>query len=220
MHQSDVNAVVRFPTPYRRPTVTIALLVLLGIAACSPKDSGTTDTSSAGVAKPVPSAMTPVTAASDSTNHAGMSGMAMTGDPDRDFLRMMSDHHKGLIAMAHETIERKETLAVKPIARRLDKEQDDELDKMVTMLEKDFKDPYAPNVLPEHQAMVDQLKPKTATEYDQTFLANVVKHHEAAIKMVDDYLPQAKNSTVKAMAEKMKAAQQKEIAEFQSKRPK
>jgi uncharacterized protein (DUF305 family) len=37
---------------------------------------------------------------------SGMGGMAgMTGNADQDFLRMMSDHHKGLVAMAHLSAE-------------------------------------------------------------------------------------------------------------------
>ena len=44
--------------------------------------------------------------AADTSRPAGghdMTGMAMTGDADHDFLRMMSSHHKGLI-VAHESM--------------------------------------------------------------------------------------------------------------------
>jgi uncharacterized protein (DUF305 family) len=130
---------------------------------------------------------------------------------------MMSDHHKGLIAMVHLTVESKDKITTKPIAARLDKAQDAELDKMVTMLEKDFKDPYAPKMMPDNQAMLDELKGKTGAEFDKTFLTNIIKHHEGALKMIDEYLPKAKSPAIKAMAEKMKAVQSKEIAEFQAK---
>ncbi|MDQ6636023.1 MAG: DUF305 domain-containing protein [Gemmatimonadota bacterium] len=147
-----------------------------------------------------------------------MQGMAnMTGKPDQDFLRMMSDHHKGLILMAHMTKGRKEGRTAVADATKLDTKQDQELDQMVSMLEKDFKDPYAPKVMPEHQAMADSLKSKTGKEYDRTFYQNVIKHHQEAIKMIDDYLPKAKNTMLKRMAEKMKADQTKEIAEFRQK---
>lgn len=65
--------------------------------------------------------------------------------------------------------------------------------------------------------MVDELSGKSGADYGRTFLKNVIAHHEQAIKMIDDYLPKAKNPQVKAMAEKMKADQTKEIAEFQKK---
>lgn len=143
--------------------------------------------------------------------------MAMTGDPDHDFLRMMSDHHKGLIAMSHETIESKENIGVKPVAKRLDAEQDKELDDMIGMLDSAFKDNYTPMMMPDNQAMLDALKGKSGADYDRIFLQNVIKHHEQAIKMIDDYLPKGKMAQLKTMAEKSKATQQKEIAEFQAK---
>ena len=145
---------------------------------------------------------------------AGTSAIAVTADPDHEFLRMMTDHHKGMILMAHETIESTVKLGVKPIAARLDKEQDAEMDQMTTMLEQQFKDPYAPKVTADNQAMADQLKGKSKSEYDRTFLENVIRHHEQAVKMIDAYLPTAKMPELKKMAEKMRAVQSAEIAEF------
>ena len=147
----------------------------------------------------------------------GIGGMAMTGDPDRDFLRMMSDHHKGMIEMAHMTTERKEGGPAVADAKKLDAKQDIELDEMTTMLEKTYKDPYAPMLMPDNKAMVDELKGKTGADYARTFYQNVVKHHRQAVTMVDAYLPKAKSPTVRQMAEKMKADQTREIAEFQKK---
>lgn len=191
-----------------------AIAALLG-AGCRSEKTAASDTATPA---PATTPAAPAAAKPDSGAMAGMANMAgMTGDADHDFLRMMSDHHKGLILMAHETIESKETLGVKDIARRLDKEQDDELDKMTTMLERDFKDPYAPKATPDNQAMADQLKGKTGTEYDRTFLQNVIAHHEQAVKMIDDYLPKAKAPALKTMAESMKATQTREIAEFRHK---
>ena len=148
---------------------------------------------------------------------SNMAGMAMSGDADHDFLRMMTDHHKGMIAMAHMTKEQKPAPGSAADATRLDTKQDAELDKMQTMLEKDFKDTYTPKVTPDNQGMVDQLRGMSGADYDRTFYQNVVMHHQQAIKMIDDYLPKGKNAMLKQMAEKMKADQTKEIAAFQKK---
>lgn len=165
----------------------------------------------------------PVASAATGDSMAAMPGMGagathdmanMTGDPDRDFLRMMSDHHKGLIVMARMTKDRKEGTSVAD-ARKLDAVQDAELNRMVTILEKDFKDSYAPRVMAEHQAMADVLKAKTGKEYDRTFYQNIIEHHAQAVKMVDEYLPKAKNTTIRQMAEKMRADQTQEMADFQ-----
>lgn len=207
----------------RRMTLRVPLAgltaMLLGLIACGGKNTGAADsTGNAPAATSTPAAQpTPAATAADTTKSGGMSnmaGMAMTGDPDHDFLRMMMDHHKGLIAMAHPTIESKEKLAVKPLAKRLDSEQDKDMDKMSTMLDSLYKDNYTPMVMPDNKAMADQLASKSGAAYDTTFMQDVVKHHEEALKMIDAYLPKAKQPAIKAMAEQMKSLQQREIAEL------
>lgn len=200
----------------RMPSITraITFTLVLATAACAKGESKVDST-----AATVPPAPAPMAMAGDSMAGHDMSGMGsmanMTGDADHDFLRMMSDHHKGLIRMAHMTKDRKEGGAAVADAKKLDAAQDKELDHMVTMLEKDFKDPYAPKVMPAHQSMADELKAKSGKEYDRTFYRNVIAHHGEAIKMIDEYLPKAKNAMLKQMAEQMKADQSKEIADFQ-----
>lgn len=201
-----------------RPLATLRAAValhglLFGIAACSAKEKAT-DTAVGAPASP-PAGMKPDSMA---MGGGGVSGMtAQTGDPDRDFLRMMSDHHKGLIALVHMTQERNGVGTAKADAATMDKAQDAELDAMMTMLEKTYKDPYAPKVLPEHQAMAVSLKPMRGKGYERTFYEDIVKHHNEAIAMIDGYLPKARSADVKTMAEKMKADQAREIADFQQK---
>lgn len=211
----------------RTGKVFAAVIFVAAFAACGTKEVAKTDSTSAmaPVAKSAMAGDTGMAMHGDpplpmhhdtSMGKTAMGNMAMTGDADHDFLRMMTDHHKGLILMAHETIESPVKLGVKPIASKLDTEQDAEMDAMTTMLEKTFKDPYAPKVTPDNQAMADALKGKTGTDYDHTFLQNVIMHHEQALKMIDAYLPNAKMPELKAMAEKMKAVQTKEIAEYKT----
>ena len=203
-----------------RALVFIPAAALLATCAGN-RDSARSDTTSA---------MKPTELAGDSVAHApGMSGMqndahggmgdmsamkATTGNADQDFLRMMTDHHKGMVTMAHDAKDQKGS-SIRDIATRLDTEQDKELDQMTTMLERDFKDPYAPKVMPDNQKMIDALKTKTGSDFDRMFLQNTIAHHQEAIKMVDGYLPQSKSAAIKIMAAKMKADQAREIVEFQ-----
>ena len=202
--------------PVANPRAVVALYALVvSIAACSgrekPVDTAAVPTVPESPAKPSES--------SAAMGGAGsMPGMAVqTGDPDHDFLRMMSDHHKGLIALVHMTQGRSGVGTAKADATKLDKAQDAELDQMMTMLEKTYKDPYAPKVVPEHQAMAAALKPMSGKGYERTFYEDIVKHHSEAIPMIDAYLPKAKSASVKAMAEKMKADESREITDFQQK---
>lgn len=211
----------------RRPTlrwrrIVIALLATTG--ACTTN----TDQPAMGSDSAAMSAAGASTAGSDSMaghNMAGMSdsthvmGMAgMTGNPDQDFLRMMSDHHKGLIEMAHLTMEDQRAAApVQADAEKLDRIQDAELDAMVTRLEGQFKDPYSPKLIPSNQTMLDDLKAQPASSFARTFYQHVVKHHQEAITMIDKSLPTMKDAAVKAMAERMKRDQTREITEYRKK---
>lgn len=193
-----------------------ALLALGAVTACSAEKSGS-DAATVDTAMPV-STMAPSPDTGMATSRDDMASMAnMTGDPDRDFLRMMSDHHMGMIAMAHPTMDFKGELSVKDEAKKLDKNQDAELEKMSTMLSKQWNDDYTPSIMPSNQKMVNDLSGKSGNDYSRTFLKNVVMHHTQALKMIDEYLPKAKNAEVKRMAEKMKADQAREIAEFNKK---
>lgn len=147
-------------------------------------------------------------------NTTAVAAAAPLPGADRDFLRAMSDHHKGLVAIVHATVDRKEKLSVRADANRLDAEQDKELDEMVTMLEKTYKDPYDPKIMPEHQAMLDSLKTLHGSAYDRAFLRDIIRHHEEAVAMIDAFLPKSRDPAVRSMAERMRAAQSREIAEF------
>ena len=86
----------------------------------------------------------------------GMGTMTnMSGDADQDFLRMMSDHHKGLVALAHLSVEgtKKGSSSVQSDARKLDVAQDKEITQMTAMLASQFKVWYKPRITPENQAM-------------------------------------------------------------------
>lgn len=180
----------------------IALLLLAG--ACGPK----ADESKSPAADP-----TTVAAGHD------LAGMAMTGDPDRDFLRMMSDHHKGLIAMAHEGMLQggRGTAQSQADARILDAKQDRELEQMVKMLEANWKDSYEPKVMPIDQAMIGSLLRNSGQAYAAEFYRNVVAHHRRAVTLIDEYLPKAKRADLKVMAEQMRKDQLAEIQEFERK---
>ena len=208
-------------TPCLRAATIIAAL---GVAACSSGDKATDRAAPSGsdasgsINVDAHATKDTTTGMSNMKNMDKMNGMSnMTGDADRDFLRMMSDHHKGLILLAHMTRDRKDGGTSKADASKLDAAQDKELDMMQTMLEKDFKDPYAAKASPGNKAMADDLKGKSGAEYERTFYQDIIQHHEGALKMIDEYLPTGKSAAIKGMAEKMKMDQTREIAEFRKK---
>lgn len=172
--------------------------------------------------KPTATSGTVVTAADSAM--AAMPGMAkapmvaMTGSADHDFLRMMTDHHKGLIALVHPTIEHHgSAAAVRAEARQLDKKQDAEVVTLSAILSHDFNDSYVPHVGPDDQAIADSLARVSGSVYDRTFYAMVIRHHQRALSMIDEFMPKLTGTDLRRMAQQMKTDQAKEIADFERK---
>lgn len=159
------------------------------------------------------------TAADDTATGATagtMAGMDMAS-ADRDFLRMMSDHHEGLAVMATAAMTKASRSGTQGDAHNLHTKQAAERDSMLAMLRTAYSDTHAPTVMPGHRAQNDSLQALSGTSYDRTFYRMVIGHHREAIAMIDSTLPHLTKDDVKRMAEKMKADQQKEITAFQSK---
>ncbi|MEO6528803.1 MAG: DUF305 domain-containing protein [Gemmatimonadaceae bacterium] len=216
------------PTFHARSLNSLVVLSVLtiGVAACSKSGGDATpdsaSTASAGATMGRDSGMAGMAGMAHGDSGMAGSGMAnmpgMTGNADRDFLRMMSDHHKGMIALSHATVERKDASAgVKEDARTFDKKQDAELDSMATMLEQSFKDPYTPKIMPKNQAMNDNTLAKNGPAFDRAFRETVIKHHQEGMKMMDEYLPKLTDAKLKSMAARMRSDQQREISELQQK---
>ncbi len=206
------------PRSHFHPQLTALALMVIAAGACNSKPDTRTNArvdadTAAAVSSGTGSDTMARSMASGDSGMMGMRGMENAGNPDQQFLRMMSSHHKGILLMAHDAIGRN-GVTVKAEAQKIDKAQDVELSRMVSMLKTDFKDDYTPKVMPEHQAMADALKQKSGAAYDTTFRENVIKHHQEALQMIDRFLPQFTRPDLKQMAEKMKADQTREIAQF------
>jgi uncharacterized protein (DUF305 family) len=161
------------------------------------------------------------TAAADSqagSSTTGEAGMAMDSaqDPNQQFLRMMVDHHQGLIVMAEQAMSRGSTEAVKAEAREMHTKQAGEQGQMRTMLRTQHSDDHAPTVMPQHQGMIDSLAVKQGTDYDMAFRMNVIQHHREGIQMTDQHMPHLTQPDLRSMAERMKADQQADIQKLES----
>lgn len=134
--------------------------------------------------------------------------------PDQRFLESMSDHHQGLVAMAHYELEDRKSPGVIADANKFDKSQDAELDTMVTMLEKQYKDPYTPKLMPSNQAMLDSLKAAQGSAFDSTFRHLVIEHHAEGLGMMKQWLPTLTNPTLRTMVQRMQADQMRDTVQL------
>jgi uncharacterized protein (DUF305 family) len=138
-------------------------------------------------------------------------------DADHEFLRMMSDHHQGLIDMATAAMNKGSTPQVQGDAHQLHTRQEQEKKVMVDMVRTAYDEDLQPMTMASNKAMNDTLRQKSGTDYDRTFYRMVVEHHREGIRMMDEYQPRVQRADVRQIIEKMRADQQREIREFESK---
>lgn len=136
---------------------------------------------------------------------------------DQVFLTRMTDHHEGLVLLTDRTLERPDPMRVTPDARALHDKQDAEQEKMLGMLDQQFKVSHRPVAMPKHKAMSDSLEQLNGEAYNRKFYEDVIVHHREGIATIDSVLPRLRTAEVKTMAQRMKAEQQKDIREFTGK---
>lgn len=187
--------------------VRCALLAVVLTGCARGNDAATDTTASAGTTGAA--AMPPA--------DQGMGNRPAPRDADHDFMRRMIDHHEGMIQMATAAMTKASTPTAQGDAHNVHTKQADEQKKMIADVQAQYGETVTPMVMPSNRAMLDSLATKSGAEYDRTFYRLTVQHHREGIQMVDEMLPRLAKAEVKAMAEKMKADQQKEIADFQRK---
>ncbi len=191
-------------------SVATVLGSMLVLAACGKQNDAASADSAAGGA-------TSDSAAGTAASMDHSMNRAPAKDADHEFLRMMSDHHEGMIQMGTAAMTKGSNPTVQGDAHRLHTKQLDEQKRMLSIVQSSYGEAVMPMAMGSNKAMMDQLNAKSGTEYDRAFYSTVVAHHREAVKMVNDFLGRLTKPDVKQMAEKMKADQQKEITEFEAK---
>lgn len=203
--------VVTCRSPYRSVRA-LSVFAIAGSVACSGGDKpGHTSSSAASSNEPAV-----MSADSMAAMYSAHRMASMTGDADRDFLRMMSDHEAGLVVLARTAQARKDG-AIIPDATTLIAKHNEVLNRLTMLLAKNYSEAFAPKAMPADHAMADALGTKSGKEYERLFYQNVIQHQRDALTIIDTYLPKAKNASIKQMAETMKADRAREIEELQAK---
>ena len=185
-----------------------ALLVAFTLAAaCARSETDTSDTAAVAADTGM--------AEMDRSSAAADRGPAT--DADHEFLRMMSDHHEGLIEMASAAMNKGSTPEVQGDAHQLHTKQEQEQKEMVDMVRSTYGDNLQPAIIPSNRAMNDTLQQKSGADYDRTFYRTVVQHHREGIRMMDEFRPRVQRAEVRQMLDRMRADQQREVQELEAK---
>ena len=199
--------------PIRNRAVFFAVFGAFMVAGCARSDESGAGDSAATASAPA-----------GDTGMAGMDHSQMPGmnreaakDADHEFLRMMSDHHEGMLLMLNGAPDKATSATAKADARMLLEKQSAERDSMLAMIKMDYNETLTAMPMQSAKTMAAELQGKTGAAYDRDMYRHVIMHHQEGVKMADDFLPRLKKAEVRQMAEKMKADQQREIADFQRK---
>ena len=154
-------------------------------------------------------------------DHSKMDMGAMNRGAPRDsnqaFLRMMSDHHEGLVAMADSAMPRLQGATARADAQKMRQKQDEEQNRMLLMLSRQYSDSVTPMIMPSNRTMMDSvLGASQGAEADRVFYRQVIAHHREGIHHAEMHLPHL-TGEVKQMAERMRSEQQREIRELERK---
>jgi uncharacterized protein (DUF305 family) len=190
----------------QRPLAAFALGAILLLAGC--REPGAREADSAGL----PSS-------ADSARRAAGDTMAMTPakDADHEFLRKMSDHHQGMVEMASPSATKAISRGAQLDAKAVHDQRLAERDSMVAMIREWYGEAHGPKAVPKHRTMNDTLQSLAGVDFDRTFYHLTIGHHREGVAMVDAWLPRLARPAVRALAETMRADQQRRIAEFEKK---
>lgn len=178
--------------------------LVLGLSACGSSDPSTV-------------ASAPGTTASAGVSAGGIS--AVHNDVDVAFIKDMTPHHAGALAMAELAPTRASNVQVKALAERIVAAQDPELQLMQQMA-------TAWGVTVDRAAAgmsgmdmgsdATALQPLSGAAFDRAFLTAMTAHHSGALTMAQTELASGDNPQAKELANAIVAAQTAEIAEMTS----
>lgn len=155
-------------------------------------------------------------------------GMGMMGD--QHFITMMIPHHEDAIAMANMALTRAEHPEIKQLAKNIKTSQSQEIEQMRAWYKKWY-GTDVPKVDGNNmgggmmhggkRGMMGNMRTdlaalSNAKNFDQSFIEEMIPHHEMAVMMSQHLLSNAVHPEMKQLAQAIIQAQTKEINEMQS----
>jgi uncharacterized protein (DUF305 family) len=158
----------------------------------------------------------------DSDNDTGGDARVAGNRTDRAFVAAMVPHHQSAVEMAKIAQQRGESAFVKQLADDIVTTQTEE----IATLRREDEALDTAGVengslgVPEHAMGMndDPAELRTAQPFDESFLQMMVPHHEGAIEMAKAELAKGQDPELKALAQQIIDAQEREISEMQEHR--
>ena len=149
----------------------------------------------------------------------------MTDNPDVDFLYNMIPHHKGAVVSSEEYLKYGKNKAVRTLATNIIAAQNKEikefngvivkLNKKATKYDKKAVEKLSKDSYKEMMNMMKAMNGVAISgDMDKDYLMGMIPHHQGAIDVSKIILTITKDKTVKEIANRIIADQEKEIAEM------
>ena len=153
---------------------------------------------------------------------AKMDALKMKGNVDHDFAHHMLEHHKGAVAMADIELRDGKDATMRALATQIKVDQLREIGEMEPIAERldnaptnykplDPADPFTSKMKASMDGMMKNM-PAAVANTDMNFNMLMTVHHQSAVDMAKAELVHGKDTKLKAMAQVMVNAQEKEIA--------
>jgi len=134
---------------------------------------------------------------------------ALTGDPDHDFLRAMSNHHKNVIILADAALEANTRPDMEGVIRQLEERHGHELEAMTSILRLTFKDGFISSPSAETKMMADKLRRSGSDR--RIFLDAAMRAEEDGARIANFYLLRIKRTDVGRLAEQVKTSESHDL---------
>jgi uncharacterized protein (DUF305 family) len=131
---------------------------------------------------------------------------------DRTFVEDMTPHHESAVDMAGIARKRAEHAEIKTLAANIAASQQAEIGEMAQIAKAIGAKPGGPS--PMHMSEDDMKRMRAGKPFDRIFIDMMIPHHQDAIRMARTTLEKGKDPDVRGLAERVIAAQSKEIEDM------
>jgi len=123
-----------------------------------------------------------------------------TGNPNRDLLRLISDHHASVILMTHAIAETAESAAAGAEARMLEEEHDHELEQVAASLQGRFHASYLGQASVESRFVAGSVRSRPSEDHAEIFALNTIRAESSLVAAIDELLPKVSDAPTRELA--------------------